>query len=611
MHLPSKSKRAQTSIITLMISLTVCLSVWAGEKIWTADSMSRVGITEKAPNSTTKTATIRACRNEWESTQVIITGTVNRLTSLTYRLGEFRSSSASRLPAPDVYQQYDVRIKKSSPQAPLPAGLYPDALVPLSPNESPTKASFQGKQGMVNLRLWLDFHVPSNVQPGEYIGKVTVLEKSTGRVVDTVSIKVLVAAETLPDKPTLKSFFGLEEHRIAKIHGLDRENDGVALAEVMVDYYQLLIDSRIQPGLIYASSPPLDSNNQLVWNSPASDTMPAAADIVRKYFQRNGGLNCLHLPMWRDYPFAQPLGRDRNKTIAYLAELARLSHQTAPDTQLFFSIGRLDEPETAEAYALIRKWASLVHEAAAIAKTPIKFFVTEQPQPQKAEWGSLAGSVDIWAPQVMWAWEDLESKTGRREITNRIKAGDEVWCYTALAQFRDQWKLENPNTNMMTDSYPPVWLTDYPAVNYRILPWICAAHGFTGIHYWNTFEWPEDVDPWSDAGSFIIDDETFNGDGLLIYPSAPARLVGAKKAATMKPCASIRLKWIRDGMEDYEHLQLLKKSDQTAAQQILTSIARGFADWETSPKKIEQSRTKITHTINQTNKTTLNSHPPP
>lgn len=571
--------------------------------------MTRVTLTEKPGIETSDAITIHACRNERESAQVIVRGTAAQLSKLIYQFEPLLSPHGSSLPAPAVCQEFDVRISHSSPDAPLPAGWYPDALVPMAGEESPSLASFRGETGDVNLRLWIDCHVPASQAPGKYSGKMLLRDSENGELLGSARITVHVRPETLPDKPTLKSYLGLEEHRIARIHGLDRNKNGVALAQVMDDYYQLLIDSRLQPGLLFASSPPIGNDGELLWTLPASDTLPAPAAIVGKYLRPGGGMNCLHLPMWRDYPFADPLGDDRQKAVDYLAELASLTRRTSADASLFFSVGRLDEPDTAQAYQNIRDWASLVQDAAKTAGTPIKFFVTEQPQPQQADWGSLAGSVDIWAPQVMWAWEDLESKTGKSIIAGRIKAGDEVWCYPALAQFRDQWKKEKGKTDMARGSYPPVWLTDFPAVNYRILPWICAAHGLTGIHYWNVFEWKDGADPWSDAGIFTIGDETFNGDGLLIYPPAPARLVGRKKAAAMQPCASIRLKWIRDGMEDYEHLQLLKGNNPAAAAGILAGIARGFGDWETSVAKIEATRISISKAL--MDNPTINLHPPP
>lgn len=566
-------------------------------RVWTAGAMDRVFLQSGPPPSGGTGITIRACRNEWESAQVVVQSSAATLSRLSYRIAV---PGDAAFPPPAVFQVLDVPVRKSSPHAPLKPGLYPDALVPLAPGCSPSINTFRGRKGKVNLRLWLDFRVPAEMNPGSYTFVLTVADPDNPSLTGKAEITVEVLPETLPAKPTLRSFFGLEEHRIARIHGLDRVKQGIELARVMDRYYQLLADARLQPGLVFATSPPVGQDGRLVWSRPPSATLPAPADVVRKYFGSTGPFNVFHLPMWGDYPFADPLGENRAQAVAYLAELARLAHRTAPRAELVFSVGQLDEPDTEEAYRHVREWSALVRAAAAKAGTPVKFFVTEQPRPQNPEWGSLVGSVDIWAPHVMWAWEDLESKAGGRLIRRRIQDGDDVWCYPALAQFRDRWQREMGTPNMAGDSCPPVWLTDYPPVHYRVLPWICAVHGMTGMHYWNTFEWPPHVDPWEDNGSFLIGDGTFNGDGLLIYPPAPARLVGSREAARMRPCSSVRLKWIRDGVEDYGHLQILRKKNPAAAARVRARVARGFADWQTSPDAMVAARAMITEALKKT-----------
>ncbi|MFK7910210.1 MAG: DUF4091 domain-containing protein [Akkermansiaceae bacterium] len=532
-----------------------------------------------------------ACRNETESLQVVATAKAKQLADLTFHFEAAVSDSGSLVPAPILYWQYDIPVTKSSPRAPLKTGLYPDALIPFQNTSKPNIRAFRGLNGRVNFRLWVDLKIPQNQTPGIYHGKC-ILKKS-GEVISEISYTIQIVAETLPKRPALKSYFGLNEHRIAELSGLDRVDDGIALSRVMDDYYQLMMDCRVGPGLVYATSAPIMENGDLLWSSPASPTLPAAKDITQRYF-KEGKFRCLHLPMWRDYPFQDPLGKDRLKAVAYLAELAKLFKQAAPEADLIFSVGSLDEPDNRETYEKIRQWSVLVRSASQISNEKISFFVTEQPEPQSREWGTLTGAVDIWSPHVMWAWEDLESNKGKEIISKRIDSGDEVWCYPALSQFRDIWKHEKGEPNTLRDSYPPVWLTDYPGIHYRILPWICAAKQFSGIHYWNVFHWPQGTNPWKDAGSFIGGDETFNGDGLLIYPPAPTELRGGMTAT---PCPSIRLKWIRDGMEDYDHLKILQNTHPKRAADILSGIARGFADWETSPKEVFQARRAISEAM--------------
>lgn len=557
-----------------------------GVVVWIAPSSERVFLTQKPDPGVPQEMAIHVCRNEVESVQVIASGEADDLVELSFEYNHATDARGNKLPLPVVYWEYDIPVRKSSPYAPLRAGLFPDALVPFQNKTKVQRAALRNTKGQVNFRMWADYQVPSTQQPGIYKGQCIAKNADTNQTIATVHIIIHVGQTVLPKRPALKSFFGINEHRVAELNQLDREDDGVALAHLMGDYYQLMQDCRVEPGLVYGTSAPITQEGQLRWKLPASPTLPSAKKIVHQYFSQ-GRFQNLHLPMWNDYPYEDPLGKDREDAVRYMAQLAQRCQQTAPSAQLFFSVGDLDEPDTAAAYQKIRNWASLIRDASMLSKVKIRYFVTEQPQPQKSEWGSLISSVDIWAPHVMGAWEDLESRAGKRVIAQRIAVGEEVWCYPALAQFGDTWIKEKGQLDTAKQSCPPVWLVDYPAVHFRILPWICARHDLTGIHYWDIFHWPPGVDPWKDAGTFIIGDGVFNGDGLLIYPPAPLSL---QSSHPQKPCPSIRLKWIRDGMEDYDHLTVLRKTHPKQANEILTRIAKGFADWETSIPKINKAR---------------------
>lgn len=582
----------------MIMMLALDAGVMAGESVqlWAADSMSRVYLTQKVDADAPSSMKLSACRNEWESVQVIATGKAAQLARCAFSLSQPKHDDGTLLPAPRIFWEYDVPVKKSSPEAPLNAGLFPDALIPFEIGDTPNLRAFRGRNHLddVNFRLWIDFKVPVGQKPGGYHCQCIAKEGSSKSIVATVDLMIVVLSETLPLKPSLRSSFGISERRVARVHGLDRNKDGLELSSIMERYYQLMEDCRIEPCMIFGLSPRIDSNGQLDWSKSADGNLPAAKDQVHKYYNQKTFQN-IYLPLWDNYPYADPLGSDRDKALDYLVKLARFSHQAAPDARLLFAAGGLDEPNDAESYRAVRQWAGLIQEASKLAKVDIDFFVTEQPEPEQQAWGSLVKSVDVWAPHVMLAWEDLESKSGKRLIAQRIAAGDEVWVYPALCQFREQWVKEKGMPDTKLDAYPPVWLTDYPAIHYRILPWICAAHGFTGIHYWSTFEWPENVDPWTDNGTFLIEDGVFNGDGLLIYPPASKDLY---KKGSNAPCASIRLKWIRDGMEDHDHLTLLKKTKPELASQILSTVARGLADWEISPMKLNHARNAIHDALN-------------
>ena len=70
--------------------------------------------------------------------------------------------------------------------------------------------------------------------------------------------------------------------------------------------------------------------------------------------------------------------------------------------------------------------------------------------------------------------------------------------------------------------------------------------------YWKVDRW--NPDPWDDVnntGAFAPG-HNYPGEGMLVYPGPDAGLVGA--------APSMRLKWLRDGVDDYDYVQLLRRT---------------------------------------------------
>ncbi|MGC9035850.1 MAG: DUF4091 domain-containing protein, partial [Verrucomicrobiia bacterium] len=77
----------------------------------------------------------------------------------------------------------------------------------------------------------------------------------------------------------------------------------------------------------------------------------------------------------------------------------------------------------------------------------------------------------------------------------------------------------------------------------------------------------------------------FNGEGSLFYPGLDVGLDG--------PVTSIRLKQIREGIEDFEYLKLLASTQPEKAKQLVLKIARSWTDWEKEPQKLYSVRYEI------------------
>lgn len=87
----------------------------------------------------------------------------------------------------------------------------------------------------------------------------------------------------------------------------------------------------------------------------------------------------------------------------------------------------------------------------------------------------------------------------------------------------------------------PTLVIDEPALDHRILPWMAWKSGASGLLYWCVNFWNEN--PLNNPASFAPDQ---NGNGFLFYPGPEG------------PHSSIRLQALRDGIEDYEYLVLLR-----------------------------------------------------
>ncbi len=82
----------------------------------------------------------------------------------------------------------------------------------------------------------------------------------------------------------------------------------------------------------------------------------------------------------------------------------------------------------------------------------------------------------------------------------------------------------------------------------------------------------------------------FNGGGYLFYPGTPCGIDG--------PVASIRLKVLRDGMEDYEYFAILReRSGDPAVKRLVDKIAPNWWDYCRDPRVLLDVRRELAEAI--------------
>jgi len=216
-------------------------------------------------------------------------------------------------------------------------------------------------------------------------------------------------------------------------------------------------------------------------------------------------------------------------------------------------------------YPTIKQWAVNMHQAG------VKNMISMSPTPALYDDGSGTGrsAVDIW---VLLPLMYNNNKGHVQEVLNK---GDAVWSYNTLVQ----------------DAYSPKWLIDFSPVDFRIQPgFISQSLHLTGMLYWRVDRWGSD--PWNNVNNKgTFSSANYPGEGMLVYPGQP---VGVKGVV-----ASMRLKWLRDGVQDYDYVEILKEHGKAdLAMEIARSVGPDWTNWTRDPNAIEAARRKLGEAIN-------------
>ncbi len=572
--------------LTILLGILVVISSAQAElRLWSVDSLTRVSRNE--PVGERKSISISAARNEWEPFQVVITGPYQEITECSLSVSPLIGPDRAQIDDIDLYYQHYVDVSSSSERAPLGPGRYPDALVPISQGIPFLKPVSPQLSGIVNQPIWIDVKIPDSATPGTYRTTVQVSHRGTTR---EIPVSLQVWNFQLPNRPTLQSCFGLDFDLIQDIYGFEKGT--VPFLQIARKFETILADHYLAAERFWGS---IDSNLTPPKLSLDSISLPLIGSPrdVTNYFLKEKTLTTISVPLWPDWPFADPIGTDREVAKQYVANyVAALDEEDLAD-YVIAHCGYVDEPATLEEYAEARTWGAFYNEVESEYGIRIPLLLTEQPQPEGQSFGTLQSSVDIWTVHVSDLWDDLH-ENGYQQLPARLQAGDRGWLYTSLVCLSEHWNRQNGSPEVLAGGQPPAWLLDYPPMNFRIWSWAAHLHDLTGVLYWATIDSAPGVDPWQDAGTFRIEEHVFNGDGFLIYPGL-RELVGFDG-----PVASIRLKWLREAMEDHAYLKLLQESARSSQSKAITdSLIRNIGDWENAPQKLFAARTALAQELSK------------
>lgn len=565
------------------ICAVAAAAVRADCRVWTVSQTRRV-LRGDSPEDNTSVELSAAC-NEWESFQILLRSD-SPVRGVTVAPGDLTGPQGAVLRAADarLFRQHQLHLEFGTYRNDkFKPGWYPDPLIPFDHpitrkplEEASLRAVPFDLPADQTHGFWVDLFVPPDAVPGVYRGTYRVT--ADGPEVHQIPVTLTVWGFRLPRVSTMQTALGSPAGRMRGYYrqraAEGKEKEPSDWAAVETQCAELLSRHRVN------ATPPAGSFAPQV-QPDGSYRVPAEQVRALREFVDRYHVNALQVP--RPNSVVKDPVLERDKLHAWLAAWDRAAAELAKNQtagpQVVFYTYLIDEPNDEDAYKFVQKWGRAVRAA----KSKYKVMVVEQTWAEPgaggadANWGELHGAVDIWCP--LFCLFRAESAAKRQAL------GETVWTYTALCQ-------RQPT---------PWWHIDYPLLNYRVPAWIAWRYRIRGLLYWGGMSfWRQVDDPWTDPKT--LDRRTqrspqplYNGEGTIVYPG---RAVGYDGIAS-----SLRLKALRDAIEDYEYMAILQRRGLAdEAEKAVVPLAGSWFQWETNPAAYRKARARLAEIIVTANK---------
>ena len=383
--------------------------------------------------------------------------------------------------------------------------------------------------------LWLTFATADTTLPGVYRGSVEI--SADGQPAGSVPLQVTVHHPVLPDSTAVRTAFSLYDDMLEKVYGTgtragSRSRRGEA---IYLQYRDFIAAHRLNVTHLYRRSP------------------PGGQELAELAARRR--LNAANLVNLRARDYTEK-------------ELAAIADSLEPTVRFLRTRGLLPrtfiygfDEATAADFDNLRAAFGYMKRRFPDVKT-----ATTAKDPSYGLDSGLDEVVDIWVPLTALYDEDAATAARAR--------GKEIWWYICI----------DPTAPFAN------WFVEYPLLEARLLWWMTWRQGVTGFLYYTLNRWPNQEAPlriapgsnrtgW-DPASF----GTANGDGCLFYPGEEG------------PVSSLRFENVRDGIEDFELLQMLslRKGDAGAAgRRLCGRLIRSLTDFTGDPDEFMATRRKL------------------
>jgi len=387
--------------------------------------------------------------------------------------------------------------------------------------------------------IWVTVWAPPGTAPGECSGAVEIAPENDRPV--TIPLRAKVHGFALPrGAGNFQTAFALFDDQLRRVYGRLDES-------MRLEWGDFVLRHRVNPGSIYRSEPP-----------PVSDL---------EHFLR-GGMNAFNVIYNRKGQQADNAGDGSPQAVEKIAPFLEALKASGDGERLF---------DMAHYYGFDELTLDRLHHLRDEFRTVrerfgLPTFTTSHVPQEPATLRKL--NVDWLCPITNWL--------NAEKVARCRRAGFKIWTYVSL-------EPDPPYANFRIDC---------PLIEPRVLMWQAYRQQVDGFLYWGFNAWrnePNDrpVDPGS--GPFLDWSVTskwesrgrqmswLHGDGVLLYPGVDG------------PIGSIRLANLRDGLQDYEYLHLLKERTGRPAEAIdaCKPVTTGWTEYTREPGVLAAQRRRI------------------
>lgn len=566
-----------------------------------------------------KRAALKGARGEYISFQLVVTNNSREpLNQLMVEMPAFSNAGKSLKIKPELFLVWSTEVKTPStgyPTASLGRGWYPDALIPIEYIQQDSSLvhgrwtyplwlpDFNNRiDSQRSMIVWVDQYIPFKEEEAKAGSYSTNISVTLGKTTKKIPIELNVWNFAIPNENRLKA--SLQEEGFLSNMSEEKE----------LEMYQLfkrnrigLMDPTYQPDMKMGA----DKKPVIDWrkfDKRLKKYFTGEAFTASKGYKYGPGygepIEAFVLPFdvygkhhTRGWPDVGTPDVERNPSnkAAYENVIKSVRAHLKPmldtqHTELYVYLNGLDESYGQAAQERMVYYGNMFHKI----YPEVRFRVDGAYDDEAMEF--LHKSIDAWASHTI--------NYNLDKVKKYQKLGLRDWLYGPM--------LYEGKVNSWVGS---LTFTDLPLVNERAISWACWKYDTYSWISWGAGVNGEsgwyDPETWKDQyrGGADSDPEftykKLNGSALYVYQ-------GGIIPNVKGPCPSIRLKNLRNGVQEYEYMRMLRKVDgnEDRVNAIVNGVIKEpFGDkaignldvWSFDAEVWDESRIKMGEMIHQAN----------